>query len=1443
MAEEGASRKPPASLDSLGKEELITRCRSLLQLAQKAKTAKDDAQKRCEAIEENSKKEKASLEENIATLQSKNEDTEDLLKAKQRKLDRLSDENDSLLGQIDSYCAQLKDAANSETKVKTELQKVQNELQKAEQDFKAEKKKTSELEKEAKSAKSRADQLSKELEGEKSKRSKLEVSAAKGMEAEANLICLRESESNLSRRVKELEGLLGMEKKLNADKNLQLATISEKLLEAENLVQEKEEKVRLLEADKSKMDDSLEKDRIHNELLEEQAQLQSSIEGIKSKCSQLEAEKVTQREQLEQMELSRIAASEEQKALEQKNSGLIEELNQLTEEMKKRGERIDKLEQCTVDHQNRARELERQKTELEATAAQTSGKLEDSEKKQKELEDIQVDLRRELKSQSEALETSKEQESLKEAGLEELTVKLKETEKLKREALEEIEGVNREIVCLKDQVASLSNYLENKQKEILSLEEKVSHFEKYIEEKDSHASSANKRVQELENILVEKRKEEESVNLGAKLEEADQAVELQSSKVEDLTSSLKELQSSLKSQTEESDIREKTLSVTITDLESLLASKDAEVLGLKNDLSGKESDVYELQNKIKDLEKASQETDGENLIEMKKTAEEKAELESELAKVKETLGEELEKNRVINEEKERALADLNKEMEKVTQEKEHFRDQITRLVKDHTKGEEKLASSEARTTELEQKISSQEEAIDVLKRTCNSLREEMATTMKSENLNNSSAAEQEDGRSEMMSTSTVSRVEEHSRMKDVEDSFEDRYSKLKLIAIKLKKKCGEQAKIIQELQNSRKAKAEEDLSGGNVNKDKVASLTKNFELLQGQYDTVVDKLESTEAEVKQLTKDLEASLAECLSSKQRAEECLQATSNAKTELARVEEKARDAESRLRSVEVTAEEERRERVALEERAREQEGTAAQLRERAGASFLLEETVASLKLQVAQVEESLGKERERADHANQVLASTRSNLATAESDLMRARSEAEEAQTRWQESVRTGEVLQGQLAEAVQDAERTSGGERLKVQQLQRQVAALEASSSATAQQFSEKEVELEKISKEFESYKLRAQSVLKQSKDQQVEREAAKKQEEIFAMEKLNDALNEKLKSLSMEVKTVQVERQTLQEEHDRLMGRQSLLLQELASKEKGWRERGDEAEARVRQAELEKGEAVERMQRNVETLKQGHEQEVELQKAAHCKELSKIQQQLDSSENEVIRLELVLAKEQEARRALTLSMEETGGRLGHDYQAGGSGRVGFDNSLDISQIEREAAEGQEIEPITPSLPWASSVTSPLPLEQLLAQADPTSDHMSDIPRSGNSSRAGGSERQVAHLAALLSEAETQNGRLEKLVEVLKEEIRTYQRSEERHKHIENLEYVKNVILKFITLTGPGEKAALVPVLKTILRLKQEEVAQVEELVRKEGEIGTGEPETWGGYLGLWSTGP
>ena len=86
---------------------------------------------------------------------------------------------------------------------------------------------------------------------------------------------------------------------------------------------------------------------------------------------------------------------------------------------------------------------------------------------------------------------------------------------------------------------------------------------------------------------------------------------------------------------------------------------------------------------------------------------------------------------------------------------------------------------------------------------------------------------------------------------------------------------------------------------------------------------------------------------------------------------------------------------------------------------------------------------------------------------------------------------------------------------------------------------------------------------------------------------------------------------------------------------------------------------------------------------------------------------------------------------------------------------------------------------------------------------------------------------------------MKEEIRTYQRSEERHKHIENLEYIKNVILKFLTLSGE-ERVRLIPVLSTILKLSKEEVASIQQLAKSE-EDSAAAADGWSSYLHLWST--
>lgn len=57
------------------------------------------------------------------------------------------------------------------------------------------------------------------------------------------------------------------------------------------------------------------------------------------------------------------------------------------------------------------------------------------------------------------------------------------------------------------------------------------------------------------------------------------------------------------------------------------------------------------------------------------------------------------------------------------------------------------------------------------------------------------------------------------------------------------------------------------------------------------------------------------------------------------------------------------------------------------------------------------------------------------------------------------------------------------------------------------------------------------------------------------------------------------------------------------------------------------------------------------------------------------------------------------------------------------------------------------------------------------------------ESKVAHLTALLSETEKDLIKHVQMTNLLKEEIRRHQRSVEREKHAENLEYLKNVVVK------------------------------------------------------------
>lgn len=93
------------------------------------------------------------------------------------------------------------------------------------------------------------------------------------------------------------------------------------------------------------------------------------------------------------------------------------------------------------------------------------------------------------------------------------------------------------------------------------------------------------------------------------------------------------------------------------------------------------------------------------------------------------------------------------------------------------------------------------------------------------------------------------------------------------------------------------------------------------------------------------------------------------------------------------------------------------------------------------------------------------------------------------------------------------------------------------------------------------------------------------------------------------------------------------------------------------------------------------------------------------------------------------------------------------------------------------------------------------------------------QNQIDNLTKAYLDSESTNSLLSEQVRALKEEIRRLQRGTERLDLAENLEYLKNVVFKFLSLdSGQAEqKQRLVPVISTVLKLSPEETAKLNSL--------------------------
>lgn len=109
-----------------------------------------------------------------------------------------------------------------------------------------------------------------------------------------------------------------------------------------------------------------------------------------------------------------------------------------------------------------------------------------------------------------------------------------------------------------------------------------------------------------------------------------------------------------------------------------------------------------------------------------------------------------------------------------------------------------------------------------------------------------------DSQSEILSTSTISRADEVARMRDIEDSFEEKYNKLRSLAVKLKKKITEQQNIITKLETTTSAAPE----ASNTAPASNPAQAQNLISLQKDNDRLLDQIDSMKSEQKQLKSEI-----------------------------------------------------------------------------------------------------------------------------------------------------------------------------------------------------------------------------------------------------------------------------------------------------------------------------------------------------------------------------------------------------------------------------------------------------------------------------------------------------------------------------------------------------------------------------------------------------------
>lgn len=487
---------------------------------------------------------------------------------------------------------------------------------------------------------------------------------------------------------------------------------------------------------------------------------------------------------------------------------------------------------------------------------------------------------------------------------------------------------------------------------------------------------------------------------------------------------------------------------------------------------------------------------------------------------------------------------------------------------------------------------------------------------------------------------------------------------------------------------------------------------------------------------------------------------------------------------------------------------------------------QEEAESYKKDNQQLNDLLDQVRQRANAAEEALESAeervekyRSTIEASNHELSELREKEMHTRTEVMQSSSTTEQLRGQLEDlklqiSTKDAElddlRFKNDQSEK--KLAREKSALEATINEKFDELSRLNTDHDNLTKEFEQYKVRVHSVLKQ------QRQTSSDPAQLEQAKQALIAAHEQIKRLNSQQHESKSHSEVIRLEVDKwrhLAETTQSQLKDLESsfsdKEKLLIERANRSEAEVLEAKTKALTLESEITRTLEEHKKAIDDAQQKERNEYGLKLSLAERRAAQAESELFKL-----------RQSTKAQEET------DFERRNSLAVDRSPKIDPLRTERSDPIGAE----------RDDARSEMSLEQIIGAPYSMSQRSESI-RHQESKQMDEIKKllaKVEHANSLLAESEATNSRLEDQSSILKTEIRRLEKNQERESNIHNLEYLKNIILKFMTIAPGSERTGLIPVLDTMLRLEPSEKEKLIELAGLEAEANQA---SWGSYLPRW----